>query len=413
MAQTVMSAFARRFSTAAAVHAAAVAAALGCASMADAARAAESGRDWSRVELAWRDDPRAPADLPAGGDAQPRYPSRRAARRAARRGRPLDGVPVVVGRPDAAGAMGGIAPAAEGLPQVFHSDRQPPISVEATLGSPFTTPGDGVLTHRDLPSGDHGDAWRRFDLHLPDACAAGGLPLVVWIGGDDTWDGTRADCPLRWLVARGYAVACVGYRPAGTAVYPAQLDDCRAAIATLVRDADTWGVDPARICVVGRGAGGQLAALVALADPAAGVDETAAPVVAAACAIAAPTDLSGLGPATLRATSAASRLIGGPLPELREAARAASPLAQVSADDPPLLLVHGDHDPQVPVDQAARLDAACRAAGVDCRLVRVDGAGHEVPLDAGTTVGTAVLAFLDRVLGTGAASHSAAPSPAP
>jgi acetyl esterase/lipase len=179
-----------------------------------------------------------------------------------------------------------------------------------------------------------------------------------------------------------------------------------------VRDADTWGVDPARICVIGRGAGGQLAALVALADPAPGAEETAAPAVAAAGVIAAPADLPSLGPAHVRATSAASLLVGGPLPELREAARAASPLAHVSADDPPLLLVHGDRDPQVPADQAARLDEACRAAGVDCRVVMLDGNGHDVALDADAPAGAAVLAFLDRVLGAGA-GHGVRPQPAP
>jgi acetyl esterase/lipase len=377
--------------TAAAVQAAAVVAALGCASMIDDACAAEAIRDWSRVQLAWRDDPRVPADLPAAGEGQQRSTSRRAARRAARRGRPLDGAPEVVGRPDASGPRDEIAPAANTAPP---------------LGKPV--PGDGVLVHRDLPVGEAGDRWRRFDLYLPDACATGGLPLVVWIAGGDTWDGARTACPLRWLVARGYAVACIGYRPQGTAVFPAQLDDCRTALATLVRDADTWGVDPARICVIGRGAGGHLAALAALAEPAAG----AADNVAAACAIAAPSDLANLGPAHGRETAAASVLVGGPLTELREAALAASPLAHVSADDPPLLLIHGGRDAQVPADQATRLEAACRTAGVDCRLVRVEAAGHDVALGADTIAGTAVLAFLDRVLAAkiGAAGQAAPPA---
>jgi acetyl esterase/lipase len=390
----------RRTPTAAAFHAAAVAAAIGCALLIDDARAAESTRDWSRVELAWRDDPRVPADLPATGDGQQRSLSRRAARRAARRGRPLDGAPAVVGRPDAGGPGDGIAPAA---------NTAPPIGGDGTLGTTIAAPG--VLVHRDLPAGESGDRWRRFDLYLPDACATGGLPLVVWIAGDDTWDGTRAACPLRWLVARGYAVACVGYRPQGTVVFPAQLDDCRAALASLVRDADTWGVDPTRICVIGRGTGGHLAALTALAEPAAG----AANNVSAACAIAAPADLTNLGPAHVRETSAASVLVGGPLIELREAALAASPLAHVSADDPPLLLVHGGRDTQVPADQAARLEAACRAAGVDCRLVRVEAAAHDVALEAGTVAGTAVQTFLDRVLGAkiGAADRDAAPPAVP
>jgi acetyl esterase/lipase len=271
--------------------------------------------------------------------------------------------------------------------------------VEATLGSPFAVPGDGVLTHRDLPVDATGDARRRFDLHLPNACAGGGLPLVVWIGGDDTWSGTRADCPLRWLVARGYAVACVGYRPAGTAVFPAQLDDCRAAIATLVRDADTWGVDPARVCVMGRGAGGHLAALVALADPAAGAAETAAPAVVAAGAIAAPTDLPSLGPAHVRSTSAASLLVGGPLPEFREAAQRASPLTHVSSDAPPFLIIHAkgrDGDPAVPIEQSRQFDEALRAAGVKSTLVVIDKPATKSTLVSDSRVAEPLAEFLRR-----------------
>lgn len=372
--------------------------AVGCAVLAVDCSGAEPDRDWSRAQLAWRDDPRMPADLPAG-ESPPRSPSRRAARRAARRGRPLDGVPVGVGR-SAAGAVEAASPTT--APPPIRPAGQPSISVETTLGSPFTAPGDGVLSHRDLPADASGDPARRFDLHLPDGCAAGGLPLVVWIAGGDTWDGTRADCPVRWLVARGYAVACVGYRPAATAVFPAQLTDCRAALAALVRDADTWGVDRRRICVLGRGAGGQLALLMALADTAAGAD--AAPAVAAGCAIAAPADLARLTPNHAPVAAAAGQLIGGPLTELREAAREASPLAHVSADDPPLLLVHGGRDAVVPADQAVRLDAACRAAGGDCRLLLLDAAGHDVAVEPGTPAGTALLAFLERVLGAGAAT---------
>ena len=393
--------------TAAASRAAAVA--LACAMLTGDAPGVETGRDWSQVQLAWRDDPRVPADLPAGGASQPRYPSRRAARRAARRGRPLDGMPVVVGRPEAADALGNAAPVAAAAAPMIAPERRPPIGVAATLGSPFAVTGDGVLSHRDLPSGDHSDAGRRFDLHLPDACAGGGLPLVVWISGDDTWDGTRAECPLRWLVGRGYAVACVGYRSPATAVFPAQLDDCRVAIATLVRDADTWGIDPTRICAIGRGAGGHLAALVALADSPAAADDAN---VAAGCAIAAPTDLPSLDPAHARAAAAAGRLVGGPLSEFREAARQASPMAHVSADDPPLLLIHGGHDSLVPAEQAVRLEAACRTAGSDCRLVLLDGVGHDVSVEAGSAAGTAVLEFLDRVLGAGSGPEpKAAPAP--
>ena len=335
-------------------------------------------RDWSRAEIAWRDDPRAAADLPAAdGQPAPRA-SRRAARRAARRGVAAPQVPFAAGRPDAADSPAG------------------PGGMVDPLGPPSTATAAGGLAHRDQPYGLEDDPRRRFDIHLPDTCLPGGMPLVVWIAGD-SWDGGgRAACPLVWLVERGYAVASVEYRPSAAAPFPAQLDDCRAALGRLARDAALWGIDPARICVVGRGGGGHLAALVALADPPA-----AAPEVAAACAVAAPLHLPSLGPAHDRATSAASRLVGGPLPELREAAQAASPLAHVSADDPPLLLVHGDRDAAVPTDQSIRAARAVDTGGGQGRLVIVAGAGHAVPIDGGSPGGRAILAFLDDVLGAG------------
>jgi acetyl esterase/lipase len=377
-----------------------------------AAFAGDPPRDWSRVALAWRDDPRAAGDVPAGDAVQPHRPSRRAVRRAARRGLSLDDLPVGVQRPAAPGSLDGIVPQTEPTGPAIHAGRQPPISVAATLTSPFTA-DEAVLAHRDQPYGGHDDARRRFDIHLPGACATGSLPLVVWIAGDDWQGGSRADCPLVWLVERGYAVASIDYRPCTAAPFPAQLDDCRAALATLLGEAETWGVDPGRICVVGRGAGGHLAALVALADPPA--EQAVPPVeVAAACAVAAPAHLPSLAPAE-RTAAAAGRLVGGPLVEFREAAQAASPLAHVSADDPPVLLVHGDRDTEVPATQAVGLDRALKAAGTDSRLVLLDAAGHAVPLTVDSDGGAAVLEFLDAVLGAGAretppaATRSAAP----
>lgn len=362
-------------------------------------------RDWSRVQLAWRDDPRPPADAPFEVEMpRGRRETRRANRRAAARRMPLDDLPVHVGGhvgDQFGGRHASPAPLAEPLPWI----EPRPLGEQSER---FDEP----IVHRDQPSVPQPDSRQRFDILLPAGCAGTSrLPLVVWIHGDTWRDGSKADCPIRWLTDLGYAVASVGYRLSDAATFPAQLDDCRAAIATLVRDADTWGVDPTRICVIGRGTGGHLAALTALAEPAAG----AADNVSAACAIAAPADLTNLGPAHVRETSAASVLVGGPLIELREAALAASPLAHVSADDPPLLLVHGGRDTQVPADQAARLEAACRAAGVDCRLVRVEAAAHDVALEAGTVAGTAVQTFLDRVLGAkiGAADRDAAPPAVP
>ena len=373
-------------------------------------------RDWSQVQLAWRDDPRAIADAPSGVEPQwqpaPRRPARRSQRRAAARRRmPLDDVQIDV-RPSESATFSPDQPVPPAVGSSLPLTAEPPlpqpeppvsIPVETTLASPFTVPsGDKTSTLRDQPYGTGGHSRQRFDLHLPAGCGAGGLPLVVWIHGDTWRDGSRSDCPVTWLVDDGYAVASIGYRLSDTAVFPAQLDDCRAAVADIERNAEVWGIDRERICVAGVGAGGHLAALVGLSAP---------PRVAAVCAIAAPAHLTTLGPEHDRPSSAASLLIGGPLPEFREAAQHASPLTHVSGDDPPVLLVHHRIDPSIPADQAARLDAALRAAGCDSTLLLLEGEGHRPAIGRSTPAGHGLLEFLDRTLGPGVRPGAEAAAP--
>jgi len=352
-------------------------------------------RDWSDVQLAWRDDPRATADAPFEAEApQMRRPTRRAQRRAtARRRMPLDTLPVEV-RPPTALPEGAIDV------REFFSAEPPnrPARVEAMLDSPFASapsaPAGAVVIHRNQPSLPQADARQRFDIHLPAGCSVGGMPLVVWIHGDTWRDGSLADCPVFWLVDEGYVVASIGYRLSNTAPFPAQLDDCRAALAEIRRSAEVWGIDQERIAVVGSGAGGHLAALL-------GLTPEAEPRVAAVCTVAAPTHLTSLGPEHERPASPASLLVGGPLGEFREAAQRASPLSYVSDDDPPCLVIHGDHDESIPASQSVAFDAALRAAGVDSTLVLLEGTGHRPGLGRGSASGQALLEFLDRTLGPG------------
>ena len=381
------------------------------------ATAAEHDRDWSQVELAWRGDPRPTADLPAGATtptAEPRL-SRRAIRRATRRGWPVTSQDR--NHPDAQApepTSGLPRPAAE--PQDTAAATVPP---PVFLGPQAITDAPAIA-HRDQPYAAAGHQRQRFDIHIPTGCSGGGLPLVVWIQGEDWQAGSKSDCPLTWLVGRGYAVASVGYRPSDVAVFPAQLDDCRAAVATILADAEIWGVDRDRVCVVGSRAGGHLAALVgfsaAAADASPPLEQQEAAVpdadVAAVCTIAAPVHLTTLGAAHDRGSSAVSRLVGGPLPEIREAALAASPLVHVSADDPPTLVLHGRDDSNIPVDQATRLHKSLQAAGVDSKLVILE-AGHPLPLDESSPAGSELLQFLDRVLGPGQRRAPAEPAQEP
>ncbi|MFM8802553.1 MAG: hypothetical protein ACKOK8_01355, partial [Planctomycetia bacterium] len=193
---------------------------------------------------AWREDPRPAADAPAGVEGpveqQPapgRRGSRRSQRRGSRRRQPLDELPIEVapaGRTvrdplhvegfDALPETTKPPPfvrAADGCPvPPAVSTNTPPIPTNTTLSAPFH-PADaqatGVTAHRDQPYGEAADdrsrhGRRRFDLHLPAGCNAGGMPLVVWIHGDSWRDGSKADCPIVWLANQGYAVASIGYR---------------------------------------------------------------------------------------------------------------------------------------------------------------------------------------------------------
>ncbi len=351
-------------------------------------------RDWSGVELAWQNDPRADAEASLPVEAQSsRRPSRRAQRRSIRRGLPE---PAVAPRPKpTAGGPGSTPPAAaDGL------DAGSGIAVETTA----TT--HGVVVHRDQPYGDEVHARQRLDIHLPEGCSGGGLPLVIWIHGPDWRSGTKADCPVAWLAREGYAVASVDYRTSDEAIHPAQLEDCRAAVAALLADAETWGIDPARICVAGHAAGGHLAALVGFAPSPEETGHEASAGPSAVAVIGAPVHLTTLGSEHDRAGSPASRLIGAPLQEVREAAQRASPLVHVSPDDPPTLILHNGRDAAIPVDQAVLLDKTLAAAGVETTLVILDDEAARPPLDRGSPAGTALLEFLDRVIGPGTAPAS-------
>ena len=118
--------------------------------------------------------------------------------------------------------------------------------------------------------------------------------------------------------------------------------------------------------------------------------------IAAICGISTIAHLPTLGSEHDRASSAASRLIGGPLPELREAALRASPISYASPDDPPTLLIHHTSNTSIPISQSERLHAALISADVDSTLMVRDG--QDDSLSENGTLGQVLLNFLNRTL---------------
>jgi len=72
-------------------------------------------------------------------------------------------------------------------------------------------------------------------------------------------------------------------------------------------------------------------------------------------------------------------LLGGQPDAKKEIARLASPVFHVDAPDPPLLLEHGDRDPQMPINQAHELQGAYEKTGLPVVFKVMHGSGHGGP----------------------------------
>ena len=247
----------------------------------------------------------------------------------------------------------------------------------------------GVKALRDLVYVTNGHERQKLDLYVPEN-ANGPLPIIVWIHGGGWAAGSKDGCPPlnADYTQRGFAVASIGYRLTGDAIFPAQIEDCKAAIRWLRAHAKDYNLDPDHIAVWGSSAGGHLVALLGTSDHMkefdVGENLDQLSRVQAACDYYGPTDLlqmdaHALPSARMKHDSADSpeaRLIGGPIQAHKEAANRANPISYVTTDAPPFLIVHGDKDPLVPHHQSELLYAALKSAGTQVRFHTLEGAGH-------------------------------------
>lgn len=277
--------------------------------------------------------------------------------------------------------------------------------------------GSDGRTHRDLAYVVGGHERQKLDLYLPEK-TDGPVPLIVWVHGGGWQAGSKENCPplAAGYVQRGYAVASLNYRLSSHAVFPAQIEDCKAAIRWLRAHAEHYGIDPARIGAWGSSAGGHLAALLGTSGDVGGFDVgqhlDQSSRVQAVCDYFGPTDFIALAkerdadrPAS--DWSPASKLIGGFVLDHPDKVARANPITYVSADDPPMLIVHGDQDPLVPLGQSELLLAALQKAGVSFRLHVIRGAGHGGRLFQMGEVAGMVSTFFDRSLDLKSAQLSA------
>lgn len=214
----------------------------------------------------------------------------------------------------------------------------------------------------------------RLDLYVPKTVQP--APVVIWIFGGSWKIGSKGyHVNVRDLTDYGIAVAAIDYRLSQTATYPAQLEDCQAALRWLQQNGGAYGIDPQRIGVSGESAGGHLAALLGTTE---GARE-----IRAVCALYPPTDLVRLGRRDAKPgqLSSIEKLLGGPIEQKLALAAEASPVNHVQPASPPFLLIHGDRDQTVPLEQSRELQRRLVRAHVESRLIILHGKEHWFLLD--------------------------------
>lgn len=235
-------------------------------------------------------------------------------------------------------------------------------------------------------------------------------PILVMLHGGAFKIGDKSELQI-WpeLLAAGIAVVRVNYRLSGTAKWPAQADDCLAAVVHLQRQGAALGLDPSRIVLLGQSAGAFLAVSTALSLVEVGLRPRG--VVSLFGPMDFSTmdqDMTSLGRTpqmgwTDAADSAESQLLGYAVGDKRDAARSMGPIGRLSRLNeplPPILIRHGDADPLIADLQAKRLREAWIAADpqakVDYKLV--PGAGHGGEAFETDPVKAEVIAFLQAAL---------------
>lgn len=216
------------------------------------------------------------------------------------------------------------------------------------------------------------------DLYFPTVqIDRSGFPIAVYVHGGGWNTGDKAESLAKYkdaLLAQGIAVAAINYRLAGTAKFPAMIEDVKCAVRSLRANSATFAIDPDRIAAFGGSAGGHLVSLLGTADATAGWDVGEYTNVSSS--VSAVVDM--YGPTDLTVEFAGNPTLTGRVFAVTDYASMAfaSPVHYVSPEDPAFLIMHGLDDTLVPFSQSQEFYDALVAAGVDVTLVPVTGAGH-------------------------------------
>ena len=223
------------------------------------------------------------------------------------------------------------------------------------------------------------------DLYLPNGETLDGL--VVWIHGGAWRAGSKEKVPVLDLVDRGWPIASVDYRLSGEAQFPAQIHDIKGAIRFLRSQESEYGYRAENVFAIGSSAGGHLVALTGVTNGHAALEGSVGSHLKESSDVQGIVSLYGasnlttiLDQSTPHGLSvrvpALELFIGGRPENVTETARLASPVFHVDRDDPPLLMIHGDQDPQMPINQSLELESAYGRVSAPVEFISLNGAKH-------------------------------------
>jgi acetyl esterase/lipase len=247
--------------------------------------------------------------------------------------------------------------------------------------------GDGIIGHR-------------MDIHLP-GNGKEPFPIVIVVYGSAFFSNSSKAAVFNdgWgqkLLENGFAVVSINHRSSRDAIFPAQIQDVKAAIRFVRANSQKFSLDNSFIGITGWSSGGHLAALAGTTNTtkaktlngldidiegSLGNHKQTSSEVNAVVDWFGPTDFLIMDKcgSTMNhddVKSPESSLIGGAIQENREKTALANPVTYVNKLNPPFLIFHGDKDPLVPHCQSEKLFEKLQSAGVLSELVIVPGGLH-------------------------------------
>jgi acetyl esterase/lipase len=259
---------------------------------------------------------------------------------------------------------------------------------------------------------------QKLDIYLPET-GEGPFPVIVSIHGGAFKMGDKADMqvtPMLEGLKRGYAVVSINYRLSGEAIFPAQIQDVKAAIRWIKANAKQYKLNADKLATWGGSAGGHLAAMAGTTGDVKELEELSQGNEKYSSRVQAVVDwfgpinfntmdaqfkISGKGKTDHNeANSPESELVGKKITEATDLVKSANPATYITKDDPPFFIEHGTVDHLVPTEQsvdfAKELEKVLGKEKVTLQLL--EGAGHGTPHFSTQENLNCVFNFLDKLL---------------